>query len=138
MNRLILIMMVPFIMSSCKKWNEDSTETFCYSCENEKTIDTCYNVHAKVVDFWHDPIHGQETTTGFTIRQEDLTTPGTYVIEADSCLIPCPPLQGEFKQLDTHVLISYCLKNCKPYLSSPNQRGLIYGRKIEILSIKHY
>lgn len=117
--------------------NGDTPEPWCYSCDNETVVETCYDVHAKVVAFWHDPINGQETTYGLTIRKEDLIIDG-YVIEPDSCLIPCPPLTGNFRELDRHVSISYRLKSCEPYLTRPDVKWLVYGRKIEIISIKYY
>ena len=133
MNKIIIILFITTCSLCCK---EKTPEPWCYSCENEKNIDTCYNVHAKVVAFWHDPINGQETTYGLTIRKEDQIIDG-YVIEPDSCLIPCPPLLGEYKKLNSHVLISYYIKSCAPFLTSPDVRGFPYGRKIEIISINH-
>jgi hypothetical protein len=134
MKNYSLAIILLTLLWSC---NCESQEPWCYSCDNESVVETCYDVHAKVVAFWHDPINGQETTYGLTIRKEDMFIDG-YIIEPDSCLIPCPPLSGNFRKLGLHVTISYRLKNCESYLTSPDLAGQVYGRKIEIINIKHY
>ena len=108
----------------------------CFTCPNDTISEIYKDVPAIVTRAWHDPIRGIEYSIIFSISKAAIIRgDGTYILDADSILVPCKRLPWGYDSIGKKVKISGELRSCGRLLSCPNC-FFFYGRKFILTKIK--